>query len=168
MASGPVRKIAVSARVISPAIPDSPELHKQLEEDLTRLGCVGLLHRPWNLKSEEMIQELLHGVPNQYELTLRGRPVAWTEDIWADVYQFRKSGNGLASRTDRFVAGKFTGTANPKDGFAISECKDERHRRILEFLIPILYPEKPTRVTITVANTIFGAMENRVVHWGRS
>jgi hypothetical protein len=37
----------------------------------------------------------------------------------------------------------------------------------LEFLIPIPYPGKPTRVTVTVANTIFGGMEERVVHWGR-
>lgn len=38
---------------------------------------------------------------------------------------------------------------------------------MLEFLIPILYPEKPTRVTVMVANTIFGAMEGRTVHWGK-
>ena len=38
---------------------------------------------------------------------------------------------------------------------------------MLEFLIPILYPEKPTRVTVTVGNTIFGALlgEQRV-DWG--
>ena len=38
---------------------------------------------------------------------------------------------------------------------------------MLEFLIPILYPEKSTRVTVTVENTIFGAlMEDRLVDWG--
>jgi len=40
-----------------------------------------------------------------------------------------------------------------------------RGKRVLEFLILILYPEKPTQVTITVANTIFGALEDRFVHW---
>ena len=29
---------------------------------------------------------------------------------------------------------------------------------MLEFLIPILYPEKPTRMTVIVGNTIFGAL----------
>ena len=38
---------------------------------------------------------------------------------------------------------------------------------MLEFLIPILYPEKPTRVTVTVGNTIFGALlGERKVDWG--
>ena len=38
---------------------------------------------------------------------------------------------------------------------------------MLEFLIPIFYPEKPTRVTVTVGNTIFGALlGERKVDWG--
>lgn len=54
-----------------------------------------------------------------------------------------------------------------KEGFTINECKDDRPRRVLEFLIPILYLEKPTRVTVMVANTILGALKDRVVHWGK-
>lgn len=38
---------------------------------------------------------------------------------------------------------------------------------MLKFLFPILYPKKPIRVTITVANTIFGAMEDRAVNSDR-
>ena len=38
---------------------------------------------------------------------------------------------------------------------------------MLEFLIPILYPEKPIRVTVTVSNIIFGALlGERKVDWG--
>ena len=38
---------------------------------------------------------------------------------------------------------------------------------MLEFFIPILYPEKPTRVTVTVGNTIIGALlGERKVDWG--
>ena len=38
---------------------------------------------------------------------------------------------------------------------------------MLEFLIPILYPEKPTRVTVTVGNTVFGALLGEwKVDWG--
>jgi len=71
----------------------------------------------------------------------------------------------LASRADKFTAGKFSRPANAKDSFAISDCRDDRHKWVLEFLIPILYLEKPTWVTATVGNTIFGAMEGRFVHW---
>ena len=73
----------------------------------------------------------------------------------------------MASRTDRFIDGMFSGKVNPKDGYAIADCRDLRVRRVLEFLVPLLYPEKPTRVTITVGNTIFGALSGeRPVDWG--
>ena len=61
----------------------------------------------------------------------------------------------------------FSGRVNPKDGYAVVDCKDPRAKRVLEFLVPLLYPEKPTRVTITVGNTIFGALSGeRPVDWG--
>ena len=70
----------------------------------------------------------------------------------------------MAFRTDRFIDGKFSTCVNPKDGYTVLECKDVRARRILEFLVPILYPGKLTQVTITVENTIFGALsEERLV-----
>ena len=76
-------------------------------------------------------------------------------------------GEGFASQTDKFIGGKFHNVANPKDGFAIADCEDSRAKRVLEFHIPILYPEKPTRVTVTVSNTIFGALlGERKVDWG--
>ena len=68
---------------------------------------------------------------------------------------------------DKFIGGKFQNAANPKDGFAIADYEDSRAKRVLEFLIPILYPEKPTRVTVKVGNTIFGALlGERKVDWG--
>ena len=73
----------------------------------------------------------------------------------------------MASRTDRFIDGMLSGKVNPKDGYAVADCRDPRVRRVLEFLVPLLYPEKPTRVTITVGNTIFGALSGeRPVDWG--
>lgn len=39
---------------------------------------------------------------------------------------------------------------------------------MLEFLVPILYPEKPSRVTVTIRNTIFGSLsKEHVVDWGK-
>ena len=38
---------------------------------------------------------------------------------------------------------------------------------MLEFLLPILYPEKPKRISLTMANTLFGALSGaRPVNWG--
>ena len=62
---------------------------------------------------------------------------------------------------------QFSKSVNPKDGYAVSDCDDFRAKQVLEFLIPILYLEKPTRVTVTVGNTIFGALlGDQHVDWG--
>ena len=63
-----------------------------------------------------------------------------------------------ASRTGTWIDEKFKQVINPKDGHAVSDCIDPREKRLLEFVIPILYPEKPGRVTKEIGNTIFGAL----------
>ena len=74
------------------------------------------------------------------------------------MYGFDVGGERFASQMDKFINGKFRNPANPKDGFAIADSEDSRAMKVLEFIIPIFYPEKPTRITVTVGNTIFGAV----------
>ena len=116
---------------------------------------------------EDMVVELLGDKDNHWHGTVRQAPEKWTAKEWRKVYGFGRGGEGMASRTDRFIDGTFSGCVNPKDGYAVVDCKDPRVKRVLEFLVPLLYLEKPTRVTITVRNTIFGALsEERPVDWG--
>ena len=63
-------------------------------------------------------------------------------DSWAEVYSFAKEDRGHASRTDKFVDGKFSTSINPKDGHAVVDCVDPRERKVLEFVVSILYLEK--------------------------
>ena len=99
--------------------------------------------------------------------TVRQAPEKWIAKEWRKVYSFGREGEGMASRTNWFIDGMFSGHVNPKDGYAVADCKDPRVKRVLEFLVPLLYLEKPTRVTITVGNTIFGALSGeRLVDWG--
>jgi hypothetical protein len=75
-------------------------------------------------------------------------------------------GGGLAGRKDEYVRDCFKELPNPKDGYSIEDCTDLRHRRMLAFLAPIIYPEKPNRITVTWGNTIFGALNGgRKVNW---
>jgi hypothetical protein len=63
--------------------------------------------------------------------------------------------------------GKFRGDVDPKEGFHPANCRSKRDRRVLEFLLPILNPDKPKRISLTMANTLFGAMSGiRPVNWG--
>ena len=113
-----------------------------------------------------MVQEFLRPRTNQWENTIRRLSEKWTADSWADVYGFRKEGKIVAGRTDRWINGKFWSPINSKDGHSIDDCIDPRERRVLEFVVPIIYPEKPKQVTKVVGNTIFGSFSREyIVNW---
>ena len=74
----------------------------------------------------------------------------------------------MANRTDKFVEDRFLHEVDPKDGFPVRECRDDWEHRVLEFLVPIVHPDKPTRVTCTLGNTIFGALTgDRPIDWAK-
>ena len=162
-----VKAGAMALKVVVPGIPKSAKDRELLEEDLRQIGCHGLMGNPWGLHMEDLMVELLRDKDNRWYGTVRQAPKEWTAKEWRKVYGFVREGEGMASRTDRFIDGKFSGLVNPKVGYAVVDCKEPRARKVLEFLVPLLYPEKPTRITITVGNTIFGALsEERLVDWG--
>ena len=87
-------------------------------------------------------------------------------ESWAEVYNFAKEGRGQVSRTDKYVDVKFSIQINPKDGHAVADCIDSRKRRVSEFVVLILYLEKPNWIIVTIGNTIFGALFGaRKVSW---
>ena len=105
-------------------------------------------------------------------ISLRGlggeNPNRWTPDIWARVYGFdRGVEGGWAGRKDGLFVGKFDRQVDPKEGLHPANCRNPKERRMLEFMLPILNPEKPKRLTLTMANTMFGALFGvRPVNWG--
>ena len=162
-----VKAGAMALKAVVPGMPKSVKDRELLEEDLQRIGCHGFIGKPWGLRMEDMVAELLGDKDNRWDRTMHQAPEKWTVKEWRKVYGFGRGGEGMASRTDRFIDGMFSGRVNPKDGYAVADCKDPRIKRVLEFLVPLLYPEKPTRVTITVGNTIFGALSGeRPIDWG--
>ena len=74
------------------------------------------------------------------------------------VYSFAKGGIGIAFRSSKYVDGKSTCMVDSKDGFPVCNCRDAQKRRLLEFIVSILHLDKPTRMMITIENTIFGAV----------
>ena len=168
------RGVHVSLRNVTPAIPDIERERAMLKKDLHNLGCARLLERPWNLKNEEFIQQFVlirkNKVErnNMFDTTIRDRPEDWTAGVWREVYDFQPGGCGMANRTDLYIEDKFRNEVDPKDRFLVRECRDPRERRLLEFLVPIVHPDKPTRVTRTIGNTIFGGLSGeRPVDWAK-
>ena len=161
-----VKARAMVLKTVVPGVLSSAREQELLEEDLRCIGYHELLEKPWNVQWKEMMVELMGEKDNQWEGTIRHASERWTVTKWQKVYGFPRQGEGMALRTDRFIDGKFSTCVNPKHGFAVVECKDVRARRVLEFLVPLLYPGKPSRVTITVENTIFGALSGeRPMDW---
>ena len=115
-----------------------------------------------------MLREFLFLRGNQWDKTTRRDPGNWTSDTWCEVYGFKMGiKEGWAGRKDGLFAGKFTEEVDPKEGFYPGKCRNPRERRMLEFMMPILNPEKPKRIALTVANTLFEALSGvRPVNWG--
>jgi hypothetical protein len=158
----------VRIRKIVPEVPRDEVERGELLEDLQTMGCSGLLEKSWGFKDEEVVRELLDGVLNEFDNSIRAAPTRWTEEVWREVYNFSTGGGGLAGRKDEYVRDCFKELPNPKDGYSIEDCTDPWHRRMLAFLAPIIYPEKPNRITVTLGNTIFGALiGGRKVNWAK-
>ena len=122
------RVVQLSLRNVTPSISEQEEECAQLEEDLKKMKSVGLLERPWGLKNENVMRELIAMErPNMFEGTI--------QDC------------------------KFAHMVDPKDGHPVRDCRDTQKWRLLEFIVPIIHPDKPTRVMITIGNTIFGALD---------
>jgi hypothetical protein len=158
----------VKLRKIVPEVPRDETERGELLEDLQVMDCSGFLEKAWVFRDDRIVRELLDRVSNEFDNSIRRQPVRWTKECWREVYHFSKGGGGLAGRKDEYVKECFKDLPNPKDGYSINNCKDPRHRRLLTFLIPIVYLEKPNRITITWGNTIFGALNGgRKVNWAR-
>jgi hypothetical protein len=158
----------VKLRKVVPEVPRDEVERGELLEDLQVMGCSGFLEKPWGFKDDRIVRELVDGVSNEFDNSIRAQPVRWTEEVWREVYHFSKGGGGLAGRKDEYVKECFKDLPSPKDGYSIDDCKDPRHKRLLAFLVPIVYPEKPNRITVTWGNTIFGALNGgRKVNWAR-
>ena len=57
-------KMLLTLRSVVSAIPKELGERAHLEEDLTRIGCIRLLSKPWSVKDEGMVRELTTGAPN--------------------------------------------------------------------------------------------------------
>ena len=160
--------VQTSTKPLILAIPTNDEESRELKEDLRAMGCAGVLARPWNVQSEDTMREFLYERGNQRDETKRRDPGNSTTDTWAKVYGFdRGIKEGWAGQEDGMFAGKLKGEVDPKEGLHPANCLNLREQTMLESMMPIQNPEKPKRITLTMANTLFRALSGvRPVNWG--
>jgi hypothetical protein len=75
----------VKLRKIIPEVPRDQSERAELLEDLQVLGCSGFLEKSWGFKDDRIVRELLDGVSNEFENSIRAQPVKWTEETWREV-----------------------------------------------------------------------------------
>ena len=107
---------------------------------------------------KDLVVELLGEKDNRWHGTVGQASEKWTTKEWRKVYGFSREGEGMASRTDRFIDSKFFGRLNPKDRYAIVDCKEPRARKELEFLVPLLYC-RSTKTQVNPSSAL-----NRIKH----
>ena len=72
----------ITLRTSLPAIPTDDQEKAWLVEDLTKMGCEGLINRPWELRNETIVRELVEGVTEAEPSAIRGVPDRWTTELW--------------------------------------------------------------------------------------
>ena len=70
--------IPIPVKAHIPAIPRDDKELQELAEDLQIMECEGLLAKPWNLLSEEILRELKYERGNQWVSKKRSDPESWT------------------------------------------------------------------------------------------
>jgi hypothetical protein len=70
----------VKLRKVVPEVPRSEMERGELLEDLQTMGCSGFLEKPWDFKDDRIVRELLDGVLNEFEHSIRASPTRWTEE----------------------------------------------------------------------------------------
>ena len=72
----------------------------------------------------------------------------------------------MATKREKCTRNKFSQRLDPKYGYFVNDCKDEREKNMLAFLVPIFSPENPYNITLTLATTLSLAYsEKKVVDW---
>ena len=66
-----IEQVHIPLKNVSPAILKNEVELKELIEDLTRMGYEGLLSKPWSLRSEATLEEILFERGNQWFRTMR-------------------------------------------------------------------------------------------------
>ena len=160
--------IPIPTKPLISAIPTDDEELRELREDLRAMGCAGMLAQPWNVQSNDLLREFRFERGNQWDGTKRRDPKHWTPNTWARVYGFQRGlEEGWAGPKDGLFNKKFKGEVDHKECLHPANCLNPREWIMLEFIMRILNPDKPKRITLTMANTLFGALSGvQPVNWG--
>ncbi|CAM6093915.1 unnamed protein product [Calypogeia fissa] len=152
----------VQEKPLRPLVPLDQEEKDKLRAKLSQMGCAPLLDLPWGFMNEDFIREVATiSIPSEFQGTVRGLPSKWTSDFIAAALGLSNVGEGISPKSENLTKPFFTGEMDPKDGWKLSQCSDPALLAVLSFLLPILSPLKPRRLTVRICSTLVGAYTGR-------
>jgi hypothetical protein len=92
--------------------------------------------------------------------TIKERPEKWTSKLLAQRWGLSLEGKDLPARKSNLAEKYFKGRLSGGDGLKLTDCRHKKLREVLEFLIPLLNPNKPKRVTVQVASAVVDCFIN--------
>jgi hypothetical protein len=77
-------------------------------------------------------------------------------------------GKNLPPKKENLAKEYFVGIHSSKGGWKTSNCNHRELREVLEFLIPLINPNKPKRMTIQVVSAVVDCLINKVKYsWAK-
>ena len=76
----------------------------------------------------------------------QGKPKKWTSELLAVRWDLSLEGKDLPARKLNLAEKYFKGRPSGGDGWKLTDCRHQELRKVLEFLTPLLNPNKPKRV----------------------
>jgi hypothetical protein len=148
------------AKALCPRLPPKGDRRDRLLRNLRVMRCESLMDIPWTYTSDEMVEEVATGrPPRQFTGTLRADPSQWTEREIGATFHLDTGGAGLLARAyNANYQDWFKCKPCNTEGWGYRDAKEEELQDILMLLVPLIRPNKPTRVTISVAATIIDCL----------
>lgn len=133
------------------------------------MGLEHLIHLPWGMKVVSIVKDVwTQLVLADFNDSIRGRPDQWTEKLIAEVYKLKLKGEGMI-KTEDFTGSYFDGKRNVRIGWKLEQCTDKVDLLpLLQFLVPIFYPERQNRALLALASTIIASWKGiKVINWAK-
>jgi hypothetical protein len=164
-------KLSSATRKVRPLYPISPLDVKQREEfcqTLDKMGLRGLLDLCWDFDDQAMCDEVYLGKPHpDFKNSIKAQPKKITEKMIGEAFGVSTDGEDAVKKGDNRALSFFPSQSiSSTDGWQVKQCNDPTFQRVLAFLNPLLYPQKPHRVTVRMASTVAACLfHNRQTNW---
>jgi hypothetical protein len=152
----------------TPVYPEEKDRRDILEANLKKMGCGKLWDLPWRYADDFLVNEIAQQRSVNWPDTIRGKPEKWTSELLAQKWGLSLGGKNLPARKVNLAEKYFEGRPSGGDGWKLADCRHQELREVLEFLIPLLNPNKPKRVTVQVASAVVDCLLNNTNYsWAR-